>query len=147
MRAALTPLPVSLTNMSLLGAEIDAVCIAANVVALGGGAWRLRGRSSDEDWALSLSCSTAAAVPGGLVLVDLGLRLIASQLDDAIATSSPAELTLMVFWSWALLFSPFLMFTALFVHAERTPAGVYALQLVQLVAWCLSVPMTLVIMV
>ena len=79
------------------------------------------------------------------MLIELGSRVIASLFIDAILTFPPAALTLLIFWLWALVFSPVFMFIAVFVRARGTPGTIYALQLVQLVAWCWSVPVTLVI--
>lgn len=133
------------TSLSILIAPSNVAYVATQVLALGGGAWRLRDRGAHKDWALSLACSTAAAAPGALVLIELGSRVIASLFIDAILTFPPAALTLLVCWLWALVFSPVLMFIAVFVRARGTPGSIYALQLVQLVAWCWSVPVTLVI--
>jgi hypothetical protein len=134
-------------NLSNLFEASTAAFVALNALALGGGAWRLRDRGVHEDWGLSLICSTVASVPGGLVLIDLGARVIANRFDDTIATSPPAPLTLWIFWLWALLLSPVLMLGALLVRERGTPSTVYGLQLVQLAAWCWSVLMTLFISV
>jgi hypothetical protein len=112
--------------------------VSLNVLALGGAVLLLRGRGHLSDWSISLLLSTIGSLAGPLLLVDLGLRVIASQSADPATVPSPSFITLLLCWMWTIFFGPVLFITALVYRAKSTPLTVYLLQLGQVAAWVWS---------
>jgi hypothetical protein len=118
--------------------------VAANVVSLGSAAWKLRSPGTDEPWTLSLVCSTAAAMAGNTWLIELGVRWVASLFVDDVRVFPPATFTMTLGFLGAVFVGPVAMVGAVLLRAKRTPPPIYAIQVSQLVAWVLSVPMLLI---
>jgi hypothetical protein len=108
--------------------------VALNVLALGGPVLLLRGRGHLSDWSISLLLSTIGSLAGPLLLIDLGLRVIASQTIDPATMPSPSFITLFMCWIWTIFLGPVLFITALVYRAKGTPLKVYLLQLGQVAA-------------
>jgi hypothetical protein len=106
-----------------------------NALALGGGVWLLRGPRTFDPWALSLWLSTLASLSGSLLLVDMGLRAVASWLIGSEPVLQPSELTLWLCGIWMIFAGPVLLITALAHRVKGTPVSVYLLQFAQVLAW------------
>lgn len=122
-------------NLTASFAFFTIAFVSLNILALGGAVLLLRGGGHHSDWSISLLLSTIGSLAGPLLLVDLGLRLIASQSVDPATMPSPSFFTLLFCWLWALFFGPVLFIAALVYRAKSTPLRVYLLQLSQLAAW------------
>jgi hypothetical protein len=112
--------------------------VSLNILALGGAVALLRGRGHHSAWAISLLLSTMPSLAGPLLLIDLGLRVLASQGADTASIPSPSNITLLLCWVWTILVGPVLFITAVVHHAKATPLKVYLLQLAQVAAWAWS---------
>lgn len=115
------------------------------VVTLGGAARALRGSGRNADWAPSLAYSTAATAAGGLLIVDLGVRLLLTSVFEVPLPSRLFQITAWAWFLWSFLVGPGLLLLAFTRRARRQPTRIYALQLAQMIVWMITCLVTLAV--
>ena len=134
-RRAFVVHPVS---RAILPAVLFSVFASANLLGLPGAIALLRRGGRHSEWAGSLTFSSAGAIGGGVLFIELSLRLVARLLGVSIYGSPIYPLTFWLGFIWFLVASPVCFLAAFLVRAKATPRQVYLLQTLQVLTWAWS---------